>query len=432
LTLWSHGSVRRLLRGVRRPSQLERDEVALDLKRTLHCETGREAVLVLVERALRHEHRFCAEIVRRCDVEGETTLVVAAGLHLSPRHFFRYRAQAVEAIAVELESLLMRTPARGSNGLAMRAVALGRLLLSRMSPSDVASAMRHFERAAAIDPLCVEAYAGLAIGWLYLSREMVATPVHAHMKARSLAKRALALEPRSAVAHSAFARVAIDAGLGRAAAAPHVAEALGIDPFDARGHIAAFNLALADGDLTAAERTSVDAVTLDPTSFANSACVMASAFYRHAWTDSIRQARELLAIEPRSRLVRVHLADALVASGDPEETIELLQPGDRLSDDPYELASGANARGAMGDREGARRTLEHLLRVARTQTVSPYLVAYARVASGDPAGALDDLEAAVRDDPGWLMLLEHDPALSDLYDERRFRRLLALRPTSLD
>jgi hypothetical protein len=54
------------------------------------------------------------------------------------------------------------------------------------------------------------------------------------------------------------------------------------------------------------------------------------------------------------------------------------------------------------------------------------------VASGDSAGALDDLEAAVRDDPGWLMLLEHDPALVDLYDERRFRRLLALRPTSLD
>ena len=432
MPLWSHGSVRRLLRNIRRPSQLERDGVALDLKRSLHCETAREAVLLLVDRALRHEHPFCAEIVRRCDIEGDTTLVVAAGLNLSPRHFFRYRAQAVEAIAVELEANLSSTPARGSNDRAMRAVALGRLLLSRMAPCDVASAMRHFEHAASIDPLSVEAYAGLAIGWLYLSREMAAAPVHAHMKARSLAKRALALEPRSAVAHSAFARVAIDAGLGRAVAAPHVAEALNLDPFDARGHIAAFNLALADGDLVAAERTSRDAVSLDPTSFGNSACVMATAFYRHAWTDAIRQARELLDIEPRSRLVRVYLADALVAGGKPEETIELLQPGDRLSDDPYELASGAHARGAIGDREGARRTLGHMLRVARTQNVSPYLIAYARVASGDAAAALDDLEAAVRDDPGWLMLLEHDPALVDLYDERRFRRLLALRPKSLD
>jgi tetratricopeptide (TPR) repeat protein len=431
VTLWSHGSVRRLLRGVRRPSQLERDEIALDLKRTLHCDTAREAVLALVERALRHEHPFCAEIVRRCDVDGETTLAIAAGLHLSPRHFFRYRAQAIEAIAVELEAMLTRALGRASDTRALRAVALGRLLLSRMSPSDVASAMRHFERAAAIDPLSVEAYAGLAIGWLYLSREMAATPVHAHMKARSLAKRALALEPRSAVAHSAFARVAIDAGLGRAVAAPHVAEALSLDPFDARGHIAAFNLALADGDLAAADRTSVDAVTLDPTSFAYSACVMATAFYRHAWTDAIRQARELIAIEPRSRLVRVYLADALVASGKPEETIELLQPGDRLSDDPYELASGAHARGALGDRQGAQRTLDHMLLVARTQHVSPYLIAYARLAAGDPASALDDLEAAVRDDPGWLMLLEHDPALTDLIDERRFRRLLALRPKSL-
>jgi hypothetical protein len=83
-----------------------------------------------------------------------------------------------------------------------------------------------------------------------------------------------------------------------------------------------------------------------------------------------------------------------------------------------------------GDREGAQRTLDRMLRIAQTRHVSPYHLAYAHIAVGDIHGALDDVEAGVRADPGWLMLLEHDPALVELYDERRFRRLLALNQTA--
>ena len=426
MTPWSRGSVRSLLRGVRRPAQLERDGVALELERVLRCTSARDAVLVLVDRALRHEHRFCSEIVRRCDVDGETTLVVASAMHLSPRQFFRYRAQAIEAIAVELERLLTRSPAAAANDVAARAVALGQLLLSRASPADVTSAMRHFERAVAIEPLCVEAYAGMAVGWLHLSHEMAVTAQLAHAKARSLAERALALDPRSSAAHSAYARVAVDLGLGYSVAAPHVAEALSLDPFDARGHIANYNLALFDGNVPAALRSAMDAVALEPTSFLYAACTMAATFYNRAYEDAIQQAQELVAVDPRSRVVRVYLSDALVAAGRAEETIELLQPQDRLGDDPCEMASAAHARGIAGDREGAQRTLDRMLRIAQTDPVSPYHLSYARLAVGDVHGALDDIEAGVRADPGWLMLLEHDPALVELYDERRFRRLIAL------
>jgi tetratricopeptide (TPR) repeat protein len=425
-TLWSHGSVRGLLRGLRRPVQLERDEIARELRRALRALTAREAVLTLVERALRHEHAFCTEIVQRCDVDGGTTLAVASELHLSVRQFFRYRAHAIEAIAVELESLLTRSSAPSE--AAARTVALGRLLLARGAPSDVTSAIRHFERACSIDPLCVEAYAGLAVGWLHLSRELIATPMHAHAKARALAQRALAIDPRSVAAHSAFARVAIDSGLGRAVAAPHVAIALNLDPFDARAHIASFNVALADGDLVAAERTAFEAVALDPTSFSYAVCVMATAFFRRSYADAIAQARELLAIEPRSRVVRIYLADALSASGRPAETLELVQPGGRLSDDPYELASGAWARACVGDRSGAQRTLERMLKISRTRQVSGYLLAYGRLASGDAEAAMGDLEAAVASDPGWLTMIENDPVFTELYDVRRFRNLIAQRP----
>lgn len=429
--LWSHGSVRRVLRNLRRPAMLERDEIALELKRALRCEVARDAVLMLVERALRHEHRFCAELVRRCDVDGETTAAVAGALHLSPRQFFRYRAHAMEAIGVELEATLTRTRSHRPSAGAARAVVLGRLLLSRVAQADVSSAMRHFERAVTIDPLCVEAYAGMSIGWLLLSRELAVTPVHAHAKALSLAKRAVALDPHSAAAHSAFARVALDSGLGRAIAAPHVSEALSLDPFDARAHVANWNLALIDGDLGAAERSGGQAISLEPASFSNALCQMATTFYRCDYSATVEQAGELIAIEPRSRAVRVYLADALDASGRPEETLALLQPGDRIGDDPYELASAAHARALIGDRDGARRTLDKMLQVGTTYEVPRYLVAYARLATGDVHAALDDLESAVREDPGWLTVLEHDPALVELHAESRFRRLISLRPNAI-
>ena len=220
-----------------------------------------------------------------------------------------------------------------------------------------------------IDPLCVEAYAGMSIGWLLLSRELAVTPVHAHAKALSLAKRAVALDPHSAAAHSAFARVALDSGLGRAIAAPHVSEALSLDPFDARAHVANWNLALIDGDLGAAERSGGQAIALEPASFSNALCQMATTFYRCDYSATVEQAGELIAIEPRSRAVRVYLADALDASGRPEETLALLQPGDRIGDDPYELASAAHARALIGDRDGARRTLDKMLQVGTTYEV---------------------------------------------------------------
>ncbi|MEA2786239.1 MAG: hypothetical protein QOF71_2343 [Candidatus Eremiobacteraeota bacterium] len=426
-TLWSHGSVRGLLRGLRRPVQLERDEIARELRAALRALTAREAVLTLVERALRHEHAFCAAIVQRCDVDGGTTLAVASELHLSARQFFRYRAHAIEAIAGELESLLTRA-VRTSSEAAARTVALGRLLLARGAPSDVTSAIRHFERARSIDPMSVEAYAGLAVGWLHLSRELIATPVHAHAKARALTRRALALDQRSVAAHSACARVAIDAGLGRDVAAHHAAIALSLDPFDARAHIASFNVSLADGDLVAAERSAFEAVALDPTSFSYAVCVMATAFFRRAYPDAVAQARELLAIEPRSRVTRIYLADALSASGRPAETLELVQPADRLGDDPYELASGAWARACVGDRKGAQRTLERMIKISHRNPISGYLLAYGRIASGDPEAAMGDLEEAVASDPGWLTMIENDPVFTELYDERRFRNLIARRP----
>ncbi len=86
-------------------------------------------------------------------------MMVAEGLHLSQRQFFRYRAQAIEAIAVELERLLTRAPARASNesagacGSTRAAAALARVAGGRRE-RDAPLRTRRGARAAVRRSLC--------------------------------------------------------------------------------------------------------------------------------------------------------------------------------------------------------------------------------------------------------------------------------------
>lgn len=99
--------VRRLLRLLRRPYLLEGEPLALRARKALGTASCRDALLMLVDRTfgdIRDTQRF-REIVLRCDVEGQKAREAAAGMHLSVRQFFRYRAEAIEALALSFGRL---------------------------------------------------------------------------------------------------------------------------------------------------------------------------------------------------------------------------------------------------------------------------------------------------------------------------------------
>jgi CheY-like chemotaxis protein len=97
-----------MLRKLRRPWLLERDDHASALRAVLGTESARDAVRLLIDRGLRDLDARSKAIIRRCDVAGEPTATVADALYLSNRHFFRCRAAAFDAIEVEFDRLLMR------------------------------------------------------------------------------------------------------------------------------------------------------------------------------------------------------------------------------------------------------------------------------------------------------------------------------------
>ena len=95
-----------MLRKLRRPWLLERDEQARALRAALGTESTREAVGLLIERGIRDLDERSRAIILRCDVAGELTATVADDLYISIRQFFRDRAVAMDAIQAECERLL--------------------------------------------------------------------------------------------------------------------------------------------------------------------------------------------------------------------------------------------------------------------------------------------------------------------------------------
>jgi hypothetical protein len=103
----SDADLRRLLRLLRRPHLLEREPLALRVRQALGTTTCRDALLSLVDRTFGtiEDTRRLREIIVRCDIEGQKARQAAAGMHVSLRQFFRYRAEAIEALGLAVERL---------------------------------------------------------------------------------------------------------------------------------------------------------------------------------------------------------------------------------------------------------------------------------------------------------------------------------------
>src|SRR5665213_1440636 len=177
---WGNRPVRQLLRKLRTPGAIQEDELARTLRRLTGAPSVRDAVLMLTNRALNGYPPVYATIVRRVDVDGESSQAVAAEIHLSQRSFFRYRAAAVAAVAAEIDTVTRGAPRRPREDLDVLAlVARGRYLWQhRAGVADVHLLMGEYlirdpleafhdahvavEQAMAIDPSLPELHATLA------------------------------------------------------------------------------------------------------------------------------------------------------------------------------------------------------------------------------------------------------------------------------
>jgi hypothetical protein len=110
---WTNREVRNILRLLRRPHNLDRERLIIMLRECTHAKDGREALLFTIDAAFDRSdpHQLTRyETIRRVDIAGETTHSAAANMHVSVRQFFRYRSEAIAAIAQSIEKILRRPP----------------------------------------------------------------------------------------------------------------------------------------------------------------------------------------------------------------------------------------------------------------------------------------------------------------------------------
>ena len=103
-----HAQVRHVLRLLRRPHELATSAIAIALCENFGVNDPVEAVVLMLHQLFNlrtQTGRRLYDAICLCDVDGLAAKEVAKAMGLSLRQFFRYRSEAVEAVAAKVNGL---------------------------------------------------------------------------------------------------------------------------------------------------------------------------------------------------------------------------------------------------------------------------------------------------------------------------------------
>ncbi len=421
---WGYRRVRQLLRKLRMPGAIQDDELALTLRRLTGEGSVRDAVLLLAERALRVYPPVYWTIVRRVDVDGESSQAVADEIHLSERSFYRYRAAAIAAVAAEIDAVTRTAPPKRSpddlDVLAL--VARGRYLWKHRTSAALQRAARYFERALEIDPTFARAHAGIADVHLLMGEYLIRDPIEAFHDARVAVESALALDPSLPELHATLADLQLFGRRDLRRAKESFDLALSIDPTYATAHHFAAWHALINDDFDGALDHLRTAMGFTPDGLELQTTLGIVYFLRGAHDQGVRDLGEVLELDPEFSFARYELARILSSLERYDEALQHLDVLSAAEPRASYAALTAFAAGRKGDRQPAMQFLDRP--VPHSGRPAHYLRAYAHMGLGERSGAIGELRAAVAGNEPWTVLLPLDRIFTDLHGERGFRELV--------
>jgi len=421
---WGYRRVRQLLRKLRMPGAIQDDELALTLCRLTGAGSVRDAVLMVAERALSVYPPVYWTIVRRVDVDGESSASVADEIHLSERSFYRYRAAAIAAVAAEIDAVTRAAPPkRTSDDLnVLTLVARGRYLWKHRTSAALLRAARYFERALEIDPTFARAHAGIADVHLLMGEYLIRDPVDAFHDARVAVETALALDPSLPELHATLADLQLFGRRDLRRAKESFDLALSIDPtYSTAHHFAAWH-AMINDDLNGALDHLRTALGFTPDGLELQTTVGIANYLRGAHDQGVRDLGEVLELDPEFSFARYELARILAGLERYDEALLHLDVLSAAEPRDSYAALTAFAAGRNGDPRPARRFLDRSTPHGRRP--AHYLRAYAQLGLGERSDAITELRAAVDGNEPWTVLLPLDRIFYDLRKDQTFRALV--------
>jgi TolB-like protein/DNA-binding winged helix-turn-helix (wHTH) protein/Flp pilus assembly protein TadD len=299
----------------------------------------------------------------------------------------------------------------------------GQYSFNKRGAENLQEAIAYFQQAADKDPGYARAYAGLANSYALMSGYSVGLQNEFMPKARAAVERALEIDPNLAEAHTGLALIVQLNDWDWQTSEKEFQRAIELNPnYATAHHWYAEHLSLL-GRFDEALQESETARTLDPLSpiiaVDNGDILYLSRQYERA----IQKLRSVEKMEPS--LMRAHIViHSYVEKGMFNEAQADMENWRKAEPGPWIWAELAYIYGRSGRKDDARRALEKLLALNRSQPIdaAPLVWAYAGMGNADQAFAW--LEKAYQQHSNTLTRLKADPAFDALRSDPRLQDLL--------
>ena len=307
----------------------------------------------------------------------------------------------------------------------------GRYEMWKWTPEGVSKAKQHFEAALAHDHTFALACDSLANLHWYLGFWGFAPPDQMEPIRRFYAQRAVELDPtlaetRTLIAFHPEKCHYTDAYVYNWSEAEvqmaHVRDLHPNSPFLRVGY-ATVLLVLGQTEKAAAELEC--ALELDPLSLEVRFWLVEMLFFGHQYDRALKQAQQLLELEPDHQLAHMVLGHAYLGMQRFEESVAALRRAVETSGEfPLMLGWLGLALGLGGQTAQARMVLERLRAIGRQRFVLPTSFAWVHFGLGEIDEAFAWMERAVNRNDGWIPALKSYPFLDPIHADERFHALL--------
>ena len=295
-------------------------------------------------------------------------------------------------------------------------------LLDKRNDSSARQAKDYFERALDLDPAFARAWTGLGDAYSALSALAIFRASDAYPRSRAAAERALKIDPDLPEAHVTLATALSTYYWHFDAAAEHYRRALELNPSHANAHRLHAEYLRFAGRFDEALAAARQGEELDPLSPAHQIETGIDLYWARRYDEAIAQFRHVLGVNPQFNYARFFLALVLIQKQQYDEALSTLnQPGAGGTLQQETLKGYVHA--VTGRQAEARKGLDRLALLSRTQNVSPWHSAIIHLGLGEHDRALDLIEQAYRDRDWQVRMLPVEPILEPLRSHPRFHAL---------
>jgi TolB-like protein/DNA-binding winged helix-turn-helix (wHTH) protein/Flp pilus assembly protein TadD len=296
---------------------------------------------------------------------------------------------------------------------------------NRNTRTGIEQSIGFFEDAINKDATFAPAYVGLATAYENLGSVFGGVPPsETRPRLISSAQKALDLDPQLAEAHVLLADT-YQREWKWAESEAEYKRALELKPNDAPGHRGFASWLLCQGRLEEAVAWSQRARELDPLGVDGLVANSLWLFYARHYDESIQELRSVITVQPGNAQAHWFLGYALIAKGQPEQAIPVLEKAVLLSDrSPAVMGVLVRAYAHAGRRADAIRLLGELKRRTEAGYVPPAAFVNAYLGLGDKEQAFAWLERAYKEKSAILQFLKVHPHFDPLRSDPRFADLV--------